>query len=546
MPRFRIKGPNGESFVVNAPEGATQEQVLSFARQHIEARQPKEERGILRRVDDLVRGVADAATLGYSDEIAAWVGDKTGIGGKRGDYEGNLAAQRKRDAQGGGERLAGQIAGAIALPTSKLAAAKGMKGILGTAAEGVAYGAGYETGSAEGDLGERVRAIPKGAATGLAGGLAGRAIGATAARGLRGKPVSPAVRKLADEGVVMTPGRRGGAVARTYEEGVLGSIPFVKSIPQAANRRSIEQLNVAAYNRALKPLGQKLPMSTTPGREAVAMVGDTIFAAYDDAASRLALGLDKGIETAAKKINGRAKAAAGPNAGQLQAIVDQTLEPLRSGPLSGAAVRDSLQDLRGVASGFARSPSASERNVGEELWKLHDELEAGLVRQNRGDVLTPFRKAREAVSLFKRVEAAAASPTAVDGVFSPTALRGAVGKRGYGTSTGKLARGEAPMQDLADAAKEVLPAQISNSGTPERLTALGLGLGGPPALGMVDPVLGSIAAAGTLGYVPGLDKLLQNLALNRPDLFVKGGNAIDRLVPYMGTAGTMTALQQGQ
>lgn len=545
MPRYRVKGPNGESLVVNAPDGASKDQVLAFARQHIKSREPKEDRGVLRRVDDAVRGVADAATLGYSDEIAAWFADKTGIGGDKGDYEGNLAAQRQRDSEGGAERLGGQIAGAIALPASKIAAAKGIKGLAGAAAEGAAYGAAYETGSADGGFKDRVRSVPKGLATGAAGGAAGRAVGSVAARALRGKQVSPAVRKLAGEGVVMTPGRRGGAIARTYEEGILGSIPFVKAIPQAANRRSIEQLNVATYNRVLRPLGQKLPMSTAPGREAVGNLADTVFAAYDDAASRLALGLDKGIETTAAKIGGRAKAAAGPNAGQLRAIIDETLEPLRAGPISGVSVRDTIQDLRGVASGFARSTTASERNVGEELWKFHDELEAALVRQNRGDVLTPFRKARESVNLFKRVEAAAAKSK--DGVFSPQMLRTAVTKRGYGTTTGKAARGEAVLQDLSDAASQVLPGQMPNSGTPERGIVTAATLGGPSAIGaFVDPTMGAATALPLLGYTPGIDRFLQNIALNRPRALVGAGNAIYDALPYFGPAGAMTALQQGQ
>jgi hypothetical protein len=544
MPRYRIKGPNGESLVVNAPEGATRDQVLAFARKHIETREPKEERGILRRVDDAVRGVADAATLGYSDEIAAWVADKTGLGGEKGKYDENLAAQRRRDSQGGVERLGGQVAGAIALPASKLAPAKGLKGWLGAAGEGAALGAAYESGSAKGDIGDRLKAIPRGLATGAGGSVAGRALGSTVAGAMRGKQVSKPVRLLHDEGVVMTPGRRGGAVARTYEEGILGSIPYVKMVPQAANARSIENLNVAAYNRVLKPLGQRLPMNSPTGREAVDALGETVFSNYDDAAAQLSIGMDKGIETTANKITANATAYAGPHAGQLQAAIDQTLEPLKAGPISGIWARETIQDLRGAASEFARSGTASERNVGKELWKLHDELEAALMRQNTGDVLTPFKKARESVNLFKRVEAAAAKSK--DGVFSPQQLRTAVTKRGYGTTTGKVARGQAPMQDLSDAASQILPGQIPNSGSPERLAGIST-LAGPAALGaFVDPTMGALTAMPLAGYAPGIDRLLQNLSLNRPDSLVRGGNLIYQGLPAFGTAGAMTALQQGQ
>jgi hypothetical protein len=541
MPRYRFKGPDGKSFVVNAPEGASKDQAIAIARKHIATIQPKDERGPLRKVDDFVRGVADAATLGYSDEIAAKLGSLTGLGGEKDNYEGNLQRQRQRDSQGGGQRLAGQIAGAVALPTSKLTAAKGLKGVGASAAEGAAYGAAYGSGSAEGD---RVQGAKSGAIMGAGGGAAGRVAGNAAARAMRGRQVSPAVRQLHNEGVVMTPGQRGGPVKRALEEGVLGSLPLVKSIPQAAKRRGVEQMNVAAYNRALKPLDAKLPMSTQPGKDAIAMVGDTIFSAYDDAASRLALGMDKPLDTAVTAIRSRATAAAGPNAKQLGAIIDETLEPLRAGPLTGSAVRDLLQDLRGEASGFMTSAVKSEQRVGKQLWQLHDQLEATLVRQNKSDVLTPFKKAREAVNLFKRVESAAAKSP--DGVFNPQQFRTAVTKRGYGTTVGKVARGDAPMQDLADAAKQVLPNTLQNSGTPERMAGLAA-LGGPGAVGaFVDPTMGLASGAALGAYAPGLDRILQNLALNRPDMFRRGGNALSAASPALGTAGAFTAINQGR
>jgi hypothetical protein len=343
---------------------------------------------------------------------------------------------------------------------------------------------------------------------------------------------------------VMTPGQRGGPIRRTIEEGVLGSIPLVKSIPQAARQRGVEQMNVAAYNRALKPIGANLPMGTQPGREAVSMVGDQIFGAYDEAASRLSLAGDGGIAKAVSGITKGAKASVGRQADQLNAIMAETLEPLTQGPVTGRQVSDLLQDLRGEASGWMSSPVKGEQRLGRELWKLHDALEAALVRQNKGDVLNPFKAARESVSLFKRVEAAAAKSK--DGVFSPQMLRTAVTKRGYGTTTGKVARGQAPMQDLSDAASQVLPNLTANSGTPERIAGMAA-LGGPGALGaMVDPTMGIASGVALGGYTPGLDRILQNLALNRPDLFVRGGNAIDRASPYLGTAGAMTALQQGR
>jgi hypothetical protein len=140
---------------------------------------PKKSGSLLQTIDDAVRGVADTVTFGFADEIAAGADRLFGINtGKQGtapqSYNEALAAQRQRDAEGGGARLAGQVAGAV-LPISQganlvkqgLTAAKvaptAMKVATGT---GALTGGIYGVGSAEGDLAERAVGGAQGAATG--------------------------------------------------------------------------------------------------------------------------------------------------------------------------------------------------------------------------------------------------------------------------------------------------------------------------------------------------------------------------------------------
>jgi hypothetical protein len=144
-------------------------------------------------LDAAVRGAADSATFGLADEIAAGAGAVTGIGGKQGDYAGNLEAQRaidERDAAlNPGARFAGQIGGAVAtLPLTgsvnvvKVPAALPMTAARGAraantiqrgaaaganaAATGAAYGGAYGFGSAEGDPVSRALGALDGALTG--------------------------------------------------------------------------------------------------------------------------------------------------------------------------------------------------------------------------------------------------------------------------------------------------------------------------------------------------------------------------------------------
>lgn len=146
--------------------------------QEASASQP-EERGLLRRADDFVRGAADMATFGMADELSAWLGSKTGVGGKEGDYESNLEAQRERDQNGGPERFAGQVAGALMIPGGMA------KSVPGAVLEGAAAGGLYGFGSGEGGAESRAENAALGAATGgAAGGVlrgAANAIGNRAA-----------------------------------------------------------------------------------------------------------------------------------------------------------------------------------------------------------------------------------------------------------------------------------------------------------------------------------------------------------------------------
>lgn len=152
-----------------ASEGTTIDAVRAFKSQ---AAAPKggrlpEERGVFRRIDDAVRGTADMLTFGLSDEISAGLGAMTGVGGQAGNYDANLAAQRERDASGGAERFAGQLAGALVMPG-------GSASTVGrAAASGAGMGAAYGFGSGEGGFTDRLANAAVGGAT---GGVVGGAV----------------------------------------------------------------------------------------------------------------------------------------------------------------------------------------------------------------------------------------------------------------------------------------------------------------------------------------------------------------------------------
>lgn len=183
MPTYTITAPDGKEYDVTAPEGATQEQVLAYAKANYAAKEPSLASKALKVGEDIVRGVADTATFGFADELAAKVDELRG----KGTYEENLAAQRQRDKEAGMGGIAGQVAGAFMSPLGGVigAGAKAVSPVVKLAPEGInaiTQGALYGAGSAEES---RATGAALGAVTGGVVGAATNVLGKTAEALLR-------------------------------------------------------------------------------------------------------------------------------------------------------------------------------------------------------------------------------------------------------------------------------------------------------------------------------------------------------------------------
>jgi hypothetical protein len=62
MPDYEITSPDGKKFVVTAPDGATQEQVLAYAQEQF-AQAPAKEAGILESIDQAIQSNPIGATI---------------------------------------------------------------------------------------------------------------------------------------------------------------------------------------------------------------------------------------------------------------------------------------------------------------------------------------------------------------------------------------------------------------------------------------------------------------------------------------------------
>jgi hypothetical protein len=142
----------------------------------------KGKKGWLETADDVVRAAANGMTFGLADRFASAAGAVTGIGGKQGDYAGNLEAERKKTDIFGAEHpyisTTANLTGGVLVPLGAIGAAS--RGATLGAKTLRAAGAGAGLGGAQGaiesrdwtDPGQVITDAAKGAGVGAAVGAA--------------------------------------------------------------------------------------------------------------------------------------------------------------------------------------------------------------------------------------------------------------------------------------------------------------------------------------------------------------------------------------
>lgn len=204
MAKFQINGPNGEHFEVEAPDDATEEQVMQFVQQEAPKQQPK-----VGAVASAATGVGQGATFGFMDELAGLglaagakiAGDKRpfsqlydqGVAIPRAVQ--SAAADQHPYAYYGGQIAAGVapavVSGGAGAAPAVARAGLGARTAVG-AAEGAAYGGLFGAGTAEGGIQDRAIGAGIGGSIGAVGGAvlpAAVDAGSALFRGLVSNPI---------------------------------------------------------------------------------------------------------------------------------------------------------------------------------------------------------------------------------------------------------------------------------------------------------------------------------------------------------------------
>lgn len=406
------------------------------------------------------RGAAALGVPGGDAAVKYWDAD---IKQRGADY--------KQNVRGGQDDFDfGRFGGNLAF-TAPLSAAMPAGGTALRAAGAGALGGGLTAGLqpvTEGDfLTEKAKQVGTGAATGgIAGGAAnmlGRAISPT---------VSPEVKMLREAGVTPTPGQIMGGAFKSAEE-KLGSAPIVGQAIKSGQTRAIDQFNAAAINRALKPVGASLPKGVT-GRDALEFTSDTLGKAYDDALSAVGpIKLDKGLSADLTKTYKTLGMLPKEKADQFARMMQMEIgDRAQQGVLAPEAMKAAESNLGQIARGYLRSPDYDQRKLGEAILDAQGALRDAVARQAPPGAADMVKAANSGWANFKRVQRAASSVAAEDGVFSPAQLHSAVKALDPTKDKMGFMKGKALMEDLSSAGKKVLGNNIPNSGTADRLGVL--------------------------------------------------------------------------
>lgn len=363
--------------------------------------------------------------------------------------ESDIAASRGPDAGFDWARTVGNVAAAAPLaaipggPITGSILAGGLSGLMQPAA-------------GEGDLASQ-KAVQAGlgaAAGGLGGGAARLVAGLVG--GARGA-VPGAVEALGKEGVTPTIGQAAGGMAKNAEE-ALASLPFAGAPIREAQRRGTESLNVAAYNRALAPIGEKI----TPGKlggEAVAEVSSKLSDAYKAIQPRL------NFKPTSEFLNDMAAVA--QTADDLPEAQASHLVRLAKSFAKSKDFKEGESKLNHWVSQYSGSSDPDQRALGGVLENMRSTLRDHLAKQNPAEA-DKLRAINEGWANYARVRDAASGIGTEENVFTAAQLQAAVRKGDKSVGKGNFAKGQALMQDLSQPAKQLMSRPFPTSGTMER------------------------------------------------------------------------------
>lgn len=574
MPDYKITAPDGHSYNVTAPEGATQEQVLAYAQanyQHpdVQAGQPVQHadfsgvqggyvtpprtigqdlgRAAIMTGRNVVQGAAgipallhDALVMTPYNAIASAVGSDSRInpGGQQLDSYMNAVGIPNPQPENGVERVVSGIDRGVGGLLSGVGIGSALSGTTSATAKGIgsaltsnlgAQTAATAAGTAGSELTREGGGSPLAQiGFGLAGGLTPVTLGAgrqalTAGVGRLMSSPSPEAAALGryalDAGIPLKASQVSPSKAAKLVDSVSGQAPF-------SGAQAFQQTQQKAFNRAVaRTIGENAD-AITP--EVFNAAKARIGASYDDLATRINPRITPAVQT---KLDGVLKSAQQFGSDDSARAVSSALERVNAQAVGGVLPGKAYKSLDSELGNITKNGGEKGMYVTQVREILRDAFTASAGSSDKAQM----KLANRQYANLKTIEPLVAGD-AIEGNISPAKLLARVTSNKAGkASMASGNRGE--LGSLANAGQRFLKSQIPDSGTAQRTavvnalkTAGTLGTGVLAGSGIVGAPTAILTALGAVGGARGLQSALQNPALVGSMLGRKAPSEISRLL----------------
>ena len=372
-------------------------------------------------------------------------------------------------------------------------------------------------------------------------------IGAMIGSGIS-KVINPTIdastRFLINNGITPTIGQIAGGTLGSLEN-KLTTVPLVGDLIKSAQKSTVDDFNRAAYNRVLNPLGQNadnLPI----GQEGVLALKNKLSDAYNNLLPKLNFRADPQyqgeIQNLTKMVNnGNLPPEISTQFNNiLKNEVNSRMTP--AGTMDGTTFKQVENSLVPKIRGYMGG-TENERQLGSALTEALTSLRGNLSRSNPASA-TELNAINTGYANYARVRGAASMQGTADGVFTPAQLSSAIRAQDKSAGKGDFATGQALMQDLSGAGKNMMTT-YPDSGTAGRSLAaaiptLAVGLSTHPVA-----TLGGVLGAGvaSIPYTSTGKKLAAAILANRPESAPAIANGIKQAAPAVGGALSPSAVQ---